>query len=104
MGKVCVAGCEAVDVRDDGTIRFGAFTLKEGDYLSINGFTGAVYAGHILDGLGLGHRDLAGVHGTPEAVDGALIGFLERGSPGAGRPIVPYARHLASRAADMAHA
>src|SRR2546425_434644 len=47
MGKVCVAGCEAVDVRDDGTIRFGSFTLKEGDYLSINGFTGAVYAGQI---------------------------------------------------------
>src|SRR2546422_374447 len=47
MGKVCVAGCEAVDVRDDGTVRFGSFTLKEGDYLSINGFTGAVYAGQI---------------------------------------------------------
>ncbi|HEV8242909.1 MAG TPA: pyruvate, phosphate dikinase [Nitrospirales bacterium] len=47
MGKVCVAGCEALDVRDNGTIRFGSLTLKEGDALSINGFTGAVYAGEI---------------------------------------------------------
>ncbi len=47
MGKVCVAGCEALDVKDNGTIRFGTFTLKEGDALSINGFTGAVYAGEI---------------------------------------------------------
>ena len=47
MGKVCVAGCEALDVRDNGTIRFGSLTLKEGDALSINGFTGTVYAGEI---------------------------------------------------------
>src|SRR5439155_7697546 len=47
MGKVCVAGCEALDVGADGLVRFGAQTLKEGDALSINGFTGAVYAGEI---------------------------------------------------------
>ena len=47
MGKVCVAGCEALDVGADGLVRFGSSTLKEGDDLSINGFTGAVYAGQI---------------------------------------------------------
>ena len=47
MGKVCIAGCEALDVGHDGSVRFGSLTLKEGDALSINGFTGAVYAGEI---------------------------------------------------------
>src|SRR5437899_2326404 len=47
LGKVCVAGCEALDVGADGLVRFGSSTLKEGDDLSINGFTGAVYAGQI---------------------------------------------------------
>jgi len=45
MGKVCVAGCEAVDVHEsDKTVKIGPATLKEGDFLSINGFTGQVYA------------------------------------------------------------
>jgi pyruvate,orthophosphate dikinase len=44
MGKVCVAGCEVLEVGHDGTVRFDGRTLKEGDWLSINGFTGAVYA------------------------------------------------------------
>ena len=47
MGKVCVAGCEAVTVEDNSTVRIGSLTLKEGDYLSINGFTGQVYNGDI---------------------------------------------------------
>jgi pyruvate,orthophosphate dikinase len=47
MGKVCIAGCEALEVGHDGIVRFGSVTLKEGDALSINGFTGAVYAGEI---------------------------------------------------------
>src|SRR5207247_11106184 len=47
MGKVCVAGCEALDVGADGLVRFGSFTLKAGDSLSINGFTGAVSAAQI---------------------------------------------------------
>jgi pyruvate, orthophosphate dikinase len=47
MGKVCVAGCEAVTVEDNTTVRIGSLTLKEGNYLSINGFTGHVYNGDI---------------------------------------------------------
>jgi pyruvate,orthophosphate dikinase len=48
MGKVCVAGCEAVEVLDGQTVRIGAKTFREGDYLSINGSTGNVYEGDIL--------------------------------------------------------
>ncbi len=47
MGKVCVAGCEAVEVDNATTVRIGARTFKEGEYLSINGSTGNVYEGHI---------------------------------------------------------
>ncbi|HTN43943.1 MAG TPA: pyruvate, phosphate dikinase [Nitrospiria bacterium] len=45
MGKVCVAGCEAVEVKEpQRMVKIGPVALKEGDYLSINGFTGQVYA------------------------------------------------------------
>jgi len=47
MGKVCVAGCEALEVDSNSSIRFGSLVLKEGDSLSINGFTGNVYPGDI---------------------------------------------------------
>jgi pyruvate,orthophosphate dikinase len=47
MGKVCVAGCESVEVLDSKTVKIGAKTFKEGDYLSINGSTGNVYEGDI---------------------------------------------------------
>jgi pyruvate,orthophosphate dikinase len=47
MGKVCVAGCEAVEVLDGQSVRIGAKTFREGDYLSINGSTGNVYEGDI---------------------------------------------------------
>ncbi len=47
MGKVCVAGCEALEVDANHSIRFGSLVLKEGDALSLNGFTGNVYPGDI---------------------------------------------------------
>ncbi len=47
MGKVCVAGCEAVDVVDAQSVRIGAKVFREGDYLSVNGSTGNVYEGDI---------------------------------------------------------
>ena len=47
MGKVCVAGCEAVEVLDSQTVKIGAKAFREGDYLSINGSTGNVYEGDI---------------------------------------------------------
>ncbi|MBM4120520.1 MAG: pyruvate, phosphate dikinase [Nitrospira sp.] len=47
MGKVCVAGCEAVEVTSATTVKIGGCAFKEGDYLSINGSTGNVYGGDI---------------------------------------------------------
>src|SRR5574341_863984 len=47
MGKVCVAGCEAVEVVDAQSVRIGAKVFREGDYLSVNGSTGNVYEGDI---------------------------------------------------------
>ncbi len=47
MGKVCVAGCEAVEVESSTTVKIGSHAFKEGDSLSINGFTGNVYEGEI---------------------------------------------------------
>ncbi len=47
MGKVCVAGCEAVEVHDDGSVRIGSKVFREGEYLSVNGSTGGVYDGDI---------------------------------------------------------
>ncbi len=46
MGKVCVAGCEDVEVLEgQGKVRIGSTVFKEGDDLSLNGFTGCVYGG-----------------------------------------------------------
>ena len=47
MGKVCVAGCEAVEVIDAQSVRIGSKVFHEGDYLSVNGTTGNVYDGDI---------------------------------------------------------
>ncbi len=51
MGKVCVCGASALqidyDAQDDD--RRAAQTFKEGDFLSIDGTAGEVYAGRIQD-------------------------------------------------------
>jgi pyruvate,orthophosphate dikinase len=48
MGKCCVAGCgDAVIDYKAKTLTAGGVTLKEGDWLSLNGSTGAVYTGQI---------------------------------------------------------
>jgi pyruvate,orthophosphate dikinase len=48
MGKVCVAGCGELDINyKTKTIKIKGFTIKEGDYISINGSTGEVFAGQI---------------------------------------------------------
>ncbi|MEM8953553.1 MAG: pyruvate, phosphate dikinase, partial [Verrucomicrobiota bacterium] len=48
MGKICVCGAAEVDI-DYGkkTVKAGGVTLKEGDYISINGTTGQIYADNI---------------------------------------------------------
>ncbi|MFO0773442.1 MAG: pyruvate, phosphate dikinase [Nitrospiraceae bacterium] len=47
MGKVCVAGCESVEVENNQSVRIGNKVFREGDFLSINGSTGNVYDGDI---------------------------------------------------------
>ena len=48
MGKVCVCGASALEVDyQNRTVRVGGETFREGDYLSIDGTIGAVYAGEI---------------------------------------------------------
>ena len=48
MGKVCVCGAHDMDIDyNKKTLCGGGKTLKEGDWLSLNGFVGSVYAGEI---------------------------------------------------------
>jgi pyruvate,orthophosphate dikinase len=47
MGKVCVAGCDAVEADGATSVKIGGRPFKEGDYLSINGSNGNVYAGDV---------------------------------------------------------
>lgn len=48
MGKCCVAGCnEAVVDESAKTLKVGDVTLTEGEYISLDGSTGKVYAGDI---------------------------------------------------------
>jgi pyruvate,orthophosphate dikinase len=48
MGRCAVVGCGALKInQEDKTVTVGGVTYKEGDVLSIDGSTGAVYAGAI---------------------------------------------------------
>ena len=48
MGKCCVAGCGDVVIDyKKKTLKANGVTLKEGDWMSLNGSTGAVYTGKI---------------------------------------------------------
>ena len=48
MGKCCVSGAGAIQVDYKAkTVKIEGVTYKEGDYLSLNGTTGQVYAGEI---------------------------------------------------------
>ena len=48
MGKVCVCGAHEVVIDyDRRTLTVGKNVLKEGDFLSIDGTTGEVFAGHV---------------------------------------------------------
>jgi pyruvate,orthophosphate dikinase len=48
MGKVCIVGCNALNIDyHKGTMTVGDKVLKEGDWISIDGFTGEVMAGQI---------------------------------------------------------
>ncbi|MDD5026794.1 MAG: pyruvate, phosphate dikinase [Candidatus Peribacteraceae bacterium] len=51
MGLVCVTGCEALCIdAAAGHVQIGPVILKEGDWISVDGSTGKVYAGQINRG------------------------------------------------------
>ncbi|MFH1531847.1 MAG: pyruvate, phosphate dikinase [Pseudomonadota bacterium] len=48
MGKVCVAGCGALDINyKAGTLTAAGTVLHEGDWMSLDGFSGEVLAGRV---------------------------------------------------------
>src|SRR5438093_2216475 len=48
MGKVCIVGCQALQIDyEKRTLSVAGTTLKEGDFISIDGFTGEVMAGQV---------------------------------------------------------
>jgi pyruvate,orthophosphate dikinase len=48
MGKVCVVGCSELDINySTKTMQVGSKSLKEGDWVSLDGFTGEVLEGRI---------------------------------------------------------
>ncbi|HSG71648.1 MAG TPA: pyruvate, phosphate dikinase [Planctomycetaceae bacterium] len=48
MGKTCVCGCSALNIDyEAGTLTVGSTVLKEGDWISIDGFSGEVFNGQI---------------------------------------------------------
>ncbi len=48
MGKTCVAGCESIKVDEHGRkFSVGSVTIKEGDWISLNGSTGEVINGKV---------------------------------------------------------
>ncbi|HLN33276.1 MAG TPA: pyruvate, phosphate dikinase [Gemmataceae bacterium] len=48
MGKVCVVGCNALNIDyAKGTVTVGNKVLRDGDWISIDGFTGEVVAGQV---------------------------------------------------------
>ncbi|HII17087.1 TPA: pyruvate, phosphate dikinase, partial [Candidatus Woesearchaeota archaeon] len=48
MGKCCVAGCSDIIINEEaGEFFAGSVTIKEGEWITLDGTTGAVYAGQI---------------------------------------------------------
>ncbi|MFM7149534.1 MAG: PEP-utilizing enzyme, partial [Gemmataceae bacterium] len=48
MGKVCIVGCGSLKIDyENRTVSVNGLTLKEGDFISIDGFTGEVMAGQV---------------------------------------------------------
>jgi pyruvate,orthophosphate dikinase len=48
MGKVCIVGCGALNIDyNKGTMTVGNKVLKDGDWISIDGFTGEVISGQV---------------------------------------------------------
>jgi pyruvate,orthophosphate dikinase len=77
MGKVCVCGASALAIDyDKRTLTVGGQTLKEGDFLSIDGTAGTVYAGEVKTAPAEVIQGL--VDGDPEAKKGrTFLNFVQ---------------------------
>ena len=50
MGTACVSGCGEIKINEEAKyFELGGKTIKEGDYISLDGSTGKIYAEDILD-------------------------------------------------------
>ncbi len=48
MGKACIVGASELEIDyHDATVKVKGKTLKEGDWISIDGFTGEVFEGKV---------------------------------------------------------
>ena len=48
MGKCCVTGCGEIQINDiKREIYIGGYTVKEGDFISISGYTGEIFLGKV---------------------------------------------------------
>ena len=64
MGKCCVSGAGALNIDyKNKTVDVDGVTLKEGDYISINGTTGEVYVGQVETKAAELSGDFEGVNG-----------------------------------------
>ncbi len=44
MGKCCVSGCKGLEINEEkGFFKLGGMTIKQGDFIALDGSTGAVY-------------------------------------------------------------
>lgn len=48
MNKVCIVGCQDLAIERNRRCRIGAQSLAEGEFLSLDGHSGAVYAGELV--------------------------------------------------------
>src|SRR5208283_2688537 len=47
-GKCCIVGCEALDINyDNKTMGLGGQTIKQGDYITLDGSAGEIYIGNL---------------------------------------------------------
>ena len=82
MGTCCVSGCGEIKMNEDERyFELGGETVKEGDYISLDGTTGRIYLGDIRTKGGRDRRELPADHGLGGQIP-PDAGAHERGHPG----------------------
>ncbi len=77
MGKTCVAGCDALRIDYSARImRAAGHTVKEGDWVSIDGFSGEIFVGQVATQASEVVRVL--VEKDLEATESAIYSYYEK--------------------------